>query len=233
MAFRDDGHDVIGVELDERFASNELVMDVLDLKPEHIYDYFGSDEIDYIWASPPCTTFSVASLRHHWRSVTDCRRCGKEIEVVSDKVWSPCDCSPGSPSPIKPLRQTPTTEKSKHGLEMIKHTLWLIEEIKPRFFTIENPRAMMRKMPFMQHLERKTITHCQYGDPSRMKPTDLWGGFPEHFEARSCKNGDTCHVAAPRGASTGTQALSGTPESAMVPYDVSREMLEAIKKADA
>jgi hypothetical protein len=41
---------------------------------------------------------------------------------------------------------------------------------------------------------------------SQSKPTDLWGGFPPSLILKApCKNGDPCHVAAPRGSSTGIQ----------------------------
>jgi site-specific DNA-cytosine methylase len=236
LAFRNAGHRVFGVEMDPRFTS-ELQANVLDLEAQDLFDLAGTRDIDYLWASPPCTAFSVAALRHNWRSFTTCKRCGADIEVVSDKVWTDCNCvdmfgERKKAYPLKPYRQIPVTVKAELGIAMVKHTIDLIEAVNPRYFTIENPRAMLRKMAIVQHLDMKTVTHCLYGDPSRMKPTDLWGGFPPDFEARHCKNGDTCHVAAPRGARTGTQALSGTPESAMVPIGISTEMLAAIEKAD-
>jgi hypothetical protein len=32
-----------------------------------------------------------------------------------------------------------------------------------------------------------------------------------------CKNGDSCHVSAPRGAKTGTQGLKGSKERSVIP----------------
>ena len=40
-------------------------------------------------------------------------------------------------------------------------------------FTIENPRGMLRKMPFMIGIPRATVWYCKYGD-FRAKPTDIW-----------------------------------------------------------
>jgi hypothetical protein len=61
-AFEDAGHTVIKVELDEYFEAHER--DVLGLTAEYLIGKYGQP--DFIWASPPCTTFSVASIRHYW-----------------------------------------------------------------------------------------------------------------------------------------------------------------------
>lgn len=74
----------------------------------------------------------------------------------------------------------------------------------------------MRKMDFMHGLERYTITYCQYGD-TRMKPTDIWTNHPNPKFLPPCKNGDPCHVSAPRGAKTGTQGLKSAVERSRIP----------------
>ena len=83
----------------------------------------------------------------------------------------------------------------------------------------------------MQSLPRQTITYCQYGD-TRMKPTDLWGTVKGWTPRPACKNGDKCHEAAPRGSRTGTQGLTGWVQRSMIPYELSKELLEAIENAD-
>jgi site-specific DNA-cytosine methylase len=64
-AFKDRGHTVIKVELDPYFEADER--DILSLKADELISKYGQP--DFIWASPPCTTFSVASLRHYWSYV--------------------------------------------------------------------------------------------------------------------------------------------------------------------
>lgn len=110
----------------------------------------------------------------------------------------------------------PKTETARMGLILLATTLEVIDKLKPKFFVIENPRAKMRKIPMMQSLERRTVTYCQYGE-RRMKPTDLWGRFPPTLSLSApCKNGAPCHVAAPRGSTTGTQGMDSA-ESAKIP----------------
>ena len=60
-AFEDRGHEIVRVELDEQFQAN--YRDVLTL------DLTRLGSFDFIWASPPCTTFSVASIGSYWQVI--------------------------------------------------------------------------------------------------------------------------------------------------------------------
>lgn len=124
---------------------------------------------DVIWASPDCATYSIARIWTHRR-----------------------------PNPNTGILE-PISEYAKFCDDVNQHVLRLIDELKPRFWFIENPRGGMRKMPWMQDLPRYTVTYCQYGD-TRMKPTDIWTNCPNPNFKPPCKNGDKCHVAAPRGS---------------------------------
>lgn len=150
------------------------------------------DQVDILWASPPCTAFSVASIGTHWTG-------GVRAYV-------------------------PRTTQAKLGIELVKHTLRLIEDTKPRWWFIENPRGVLRKMPFMDGMFRHTITYCQYGD-DRMKPTDIWTNAWWWHPRRVCRNGDTCHVAAPRGAKTGTQGIDGARNRGRIPSALFEEII--------
>lgn len=61
--FREKGDTVISFELDSSFEATENV-DIMDLTPEYLIATYGRP--DFVWASPPCTAFSVASIGHHW-----------------------------------------------------------------------------------------------------------------------------------------------------------------------
>mgnify|MGYP003628224459 FL=1 len=65
-AFRDAGHTVISFELDDYFEATENV-DIMELSAEYLLATYGKP--DFVWASPPCTTFSVASIRHYWEYI--------------------------------------------------------------------------------------------------------------------------------------------------------------------
>jgi site-specific DNA-cytosine methylase len=172
-----------------------------DTKINQIVDifYFNINKVpfkpDIIWASPPCTTFSIASCGKHWTA------------------------------PDKNGNREPKTEAAHDGLLMLEQTLWIIYNLQPKYYFIENPRGLMRKMGAVEHLPRYTVSYCQYGD-TRMKPTDIWTNL--EFDAKLCKNGATCHEAAPRGSKTGTQGLKNNYERSKIPYLLCREIIETI-----
>lgn len=64
-AFEDAGHTVYKFELDDSFEATEHV-DIMNLTAEYLLGKYGKP--DFVWASPPCTAFSVASMGHHWIS---------------------------------------------------------------------------------------------------------------------------------------------------------------------
>jgi len=149
---------------------------------------------DIIWASPPCTTFSVASIGHHWTG--------------------------GSKAYI------PKSASAQVGLAIALKTKAIIRHFNPLFFFIENPRGLLRKMDFMQDMMRHTVTYCQYGD-TRMKPTDIWTNNMNWNPRTVCRNGDPCHVAAPRGSRTGTQGINGTYDRSKIPEQLCQEILQS------
>lgn len=127
---------------------------------------------------------------------------------------------------------TPKTDKARLSLAMVERTRYIISKgLKPGgFFVIENPRAKLRKLPVVADLERRTVTYCGYGE-KRMKPTDLWGGFPPGLVLKEpCQNGMPCHTAAPRGSTTGTQGMDSA-ESAKIPYSLALSVCVAAEDA--
>lgn len=178
------GHEVVTVDIEKKFNPT-ICCDILDFDPIMLNGF----KPDVVWASPPCTTFSVASIGKHWNN-----------------------------------DGTPKTDEARKGLEILRKTRELIFDLKPKYFIIENPRGMMRR--FMGEQYRTTVTYCQYGD-TRMKPTDLWTNF--NFKGKSCKNGDSCHVSAPRGSKTGTQGIKGSIQRGIIPPKLCKEILEQLK----
>ena len=149
---------------------------------------------DIIWASPPCTGFSVAAIGRNWDKT--------ETDAI------------------------PKTDTARLGIELVKKTIEIIEHFKPQYFFIENPRGMLRKLEIVQRFKRQGVTYCQYGD-DRMKPTDIWTNSDKWIPRPMCKNGDSCHISAPRGSSTGTQGLANAYERSKIPEQLCLEILQS------
>ena len=124
---------------------------------------------------------------------------------------------------------TPKTELAEYNQLLVAKTKELIFGLRPKQgFLIENPRGMLRKLPVVADLPRRTVTYCQYGD-DRQKPTDLWGVIRGGWQEKPiCRPGSDCHVAAPRGSTTGTQGLKGSKTRSMIPYELGAEIRQAI-----
>lgn len=184
-AFEKRGHETYSIEWDKDFENISLYEDVNNITSKDIIKLCG-DIPDVIWASPDCSTYSIAAISHHRKKNEETGN----LDSVSDYAKF-CD-------------------------KTNKHVLDLIQELKPKYYFIENPRGGLRKMDFMKGLYRYTVTYCQYGD-NRMKPTDIWTNHPNPQFKKPCKNGDDCHEKAPRGSHTGTQGLKNSKERAVIP----------------
>lgn len=178
------------------FSSDIKAFDGID----YVTDIFDFDvtkvpfKPDVIWASPPCTGFSIMAFRYHWTK-------GKDGYI-------------------------PKSEMALKCIAMVKKTIELIEYFKPKYFYIENPRGMLRKMDFMKDFTRHTVTYCQYGD-TRMKPTDIWTNNKNWKPKQMCRNGAPCHEASPRGSRNGTLALKNAYERSKIPEMLCTGIMES------
>lgn len=185
-AFEKKGHETFSVEWDKSFEDISLYDDINNLTVEKIYKLCNGKP-DVIWASPDCTTYSMAGISHHRKKINN-----KLLPLSPYAIY--CDMTNN-------------------------HLRALIDIINPTLYFIENPRAGMRKMPFVEGLPRYTVTYCQYGD-TRMKPTDIWTNHPNPNFKPPCKPRMKCHVAAPRGSKTGTQGLHNSIERSKLPDEL-------------
>lgn len=178
-------------------------MNVGELKEEYIPDI--------LWASPPCTGFSVACIGRNWikgevfTPKTDSAKLGIEIMLK-------------------------TMEIIKEYLKLNPNLIWYVE----------NPRGKMRKAPQWDEMDhvRHTISYCKYGD-TRMKPTDIWTNDYDWKPKPLCKpfkydqNGEVInrhchHDASPRGTQQGgTQKLKGNYERSKLPPQLCEEVLSS------
>jgi site-specific DNA-cytosine methylase len=160
----------------------------------------------------------------------------QDVPFVPDAVWGSPDCTTYSIAACSTHRNNSTEPKSDYAKKcdlVNKHFISLIKEwlaVNPNLvFFIENPRGMLRKMPWMQEFKRHTIWYCQYGD-NRAKPTDIWTNSKTWIPRPICHNGnkDCHHEAAPRGSKTGTQGRKGSYQRSMIPEELCYEILQSL-----
>ena len=138
------GYKVISIDNEEKFKPtyirNIATWDFKKDLPKHI---------DFIWASPPCVSFSILnnSMKKPHRDI----KTNKPLDSVGRM---------GN----KLLNQS---------LNIIKYYLSLNPKLK---FVIENPRGYMRRMPQLKKYQLTTTSYSQYGFPYN-KPTDFWSNF--------------------------------------------------------
>lgn len=158
---------------------------------------------DVVLASPECKDFSKACAPQKWEH---------------DEQTRP--------------RNLPKNEEIPESIRLVYRTLWLIQELSPRWWFLENPQAMLRTIlgePV------GAVHYCQYGGEFK-KPTDLWGRHPESLTYRKCRGEVDCHVTNKREENKfrdQTRALADDgdygAERAVVPYELSEAILQAVE----
>lgn len=68
-AFEAKGHEVFSIDWDRRFDKINLHTDISELQADRILREFGQPDV--IWASPDCTSYSVAAISTHRRQDAD------------------------------------------------------------------------------------------------------------------------------------------------------------------
>lgn len=131
-AFEECGHEVFSIDWDKDFENIDWYADISKITAQDIIERFGRPDV--IWASPDCTSYSVAAISKHRRQDKDT----KSLEPITEYAQF-CDYTN-------------------------QRVIELINELQPKYWFIENPRGGMRKMWWMQWLPRHTVTYCKYGD---------------------------------------------------------------------
>ena len=159
----------------------------------------------------------------------------EQVPFVPDIVWSSPDCTTYSVAAVSKHRLNSIEPISDYAIKcdnVNRHWIGLIKEwleLNPNMvFFIENPRGMMRKMPFMQEFKRHTVWYCTYGD-DRAKPTDIWTNSKTWIPREVCHNGNkNCHhQPAPRGSQTGTQGRKDSYNRSKIPNELCLEILKS------
>lgn len=135
------GYETVTVDNNKKFGA-DITTDILKIKRKQL-----PKKVDVVWASVPCTYFSILNIPDHWERTNIGYR---------DYLY------------------TPKTKKAVWALKVLNKTIRLIKELKPNFYFIENPRGALRHMPQMAAIPyRSTISYNDYGF-DYFKPTDIF-----------------------------------------------------------
>jgi site-specific DNA-cytosine methylase len=194
-AFRARGHKTFEVDWNEQFDS-DLHIDIGTITTDMILQKFGIPDV--VWIAFDCTSFSLAAISHHRKK----NPATGNLDPISDYAKF-CD------------------KTDQHVLSVLEE----LRKINPKMlFFIENPRACLQKMTWMQPYEKYKylISYCKYETDKpimqrRAKPTNIWTNHPNPKFLPPCKNGEKDHAPAPRGSKSGTQGMNGAKERSTYP----------------
>lgn len=189
--FRDAGHEVMGLDINPRFEP-DLMMDVSYFNPY-------ADEFDVVLASPPCESFSVASIGTHWGGgkgayipKTDAAYLGMVLVNETLRIINTIN-------PRIAIVENPRGVLRKLNLLSVEpQTVWYCHygerRAKPTDLWVVRQEAD-------SPLSLRPACHNQRAD---------------HPQDCCCRD----HDAAPRGARTGTQGISNYAERSLIPFEL-------------
>ena len=196
--FEANGHEVFSVEWDERHADIDWYTDIGQITAQDILERFGKPDV--IWASPDCTSYSIAAISHH--------RTREESGNLAPKSDYAKLCDSVNKNLLKLISD-------------LDPTYWFIENPRGGLRKMEFMQGLPRHtVTYCQYETEKPANE------RRMKPTDIWTNHPAPNFKPMCKNGAPCHEAAPRGSKTGTQRLKNSLERSRIPEGLCRHILE-------
>lgn len=159
---------------------------------------------DIIWASPDCTTYSIAGVRTHRDGIIAKSNYARECDIIN-----------------------------KHFINLIEEWKYINPKLIYYIENPRGMYRKMPFIQNISGGIRHTVWYCQYGD-QRAKPTDIWTNNNKWKPKEVCHNGNTnCHhQPAPKGTKQGTQgAKLSIYERSIIPNELCIEVLQsAIQK---
>ncbi len=190
------GYEVFSSDITD-FGGIDYVVDILDFDVSKV-----PFKPDIIWASPPCTYFSVASIGKHWNK----------------------DHTPKSENALKGVA---FVEKTIEIIKELKPKYWYIENPRGKLRKLDIVKGLPRTTVWYCRYgdTRAKPTDIWTNNIRSLLNPNGWCPRPE------CKNGNkNCHhESAPRGSQTGTQGLKGNYNRSKIPEELCLEILNNSK----
>ena len=156
-AFEARGHEVFSVDWDKSFKNIDLYADISKLTASEVLEKFGRPDV--IWASPDCTTYSIAAISKHRK-----RNEEGELEPVSDYAKFCDKCNQHVIDLIRELNPTYFfIENPRGGMRKMN----FVRDI-PRYTVTYCQYGDTRMKPtdvFTNHPDPKFKPACKNGDP--------------------------------------------------------------------
>lgn len=187
------GHEVFSVDINP-FHKINLVKDI---------EFLDTKELpfvpDVIWASPPCTTYSISAISRH----RDMGKPKTDFAAKSDRLV------------LKVL-------------ELIKHydCIYFIENPRGYLRKMEFMQGIPRTTVWYCKYgdTRAKPTDIWSNHIANLFNPNGWKPKPECFNG----NKNCHHESAPRGSSTGTQGLKNNYERSKIPTDLCRDIIQSM-----
>ena len=188
------GYDVFSSDIND-FDKIDYVVDILNFDIKKV-----PFQPDIIWASPPCTTYSIAAISHH-------RPKNKPLSnfaIKSDLI----------------------VKKTLQIIKELNPDKWYIENprglLRKQNFMIGLPKTTVWYCTYGDN--RAKPTDIWSNNIRSLLNINGWQPRPECFNG----NNNCHHESAPRGSRTGTQGIKGNYNRSKIPNELCLEILKSI-----
>ncbi len=189
------GYDVFSSDVNN-FDKIDYVVDILNFDVKKV-----PFKPDIIWASPPCTYFSVASIGKHWNK----------------------DHTPKSENALLGVE---FVKKTIEIIKYLKPKFWYIENPRGKLRKLQVVKGLPKATVwYCQYGDnRAKPTDIWSNNIRSLLNINGWQPRPKCFNG----NKNCHHESAPRGSITGTQGVKGNYNRSKIPNQLCLEILKSI-----
>tara|TARA_R110001632_G_scaffold182059_1_gene302113 strand:+ start:91 stop:753 length:663 start_codon:yes stop_codon:yes gene_type:complete len=151
------GWDVVSVDMEKKFNPTHLC-NIMDFN----YKQYSKNHFDIIWASPPCTSFSI--LQGSW--------IGRHKRVDGKLVLF-----------TQEQRDLDIIEADK----IVLKTLEIINYFNPEYWFMENPHSgCLKNREYLKDIQFYDVDYCKYSNWGYRKRTRIWTN-KKNWNNKLCK----------------------------------------------